>query len=130
MTSPVASIDGLDNLNRTLDGFVRDLDDLDTAAQSAGNTVLNLARGKAPRRTGRLASSGFVDVDGSNASIGFSAPHAAPIEFGVGPRAGLRGPHNITPRRFLSSAFTDAEPAVLDDYEAAVTAALGKVKGA
>lgn len=130
MTGTAATVEGLDTLTRTLDAFARDLGNLDDAAAAAGAKVLARARATAPKRSGRLAGSGFAQVDGSDAAIGFRAAHAAPLEWGVGPRVGLRGPHNIPARHYLAHALTSSQDDVEGVYAVAVNDRLDNVRGA
>ena len=110
---------------RSLDKLPGDLADTTTAARQAGEHVAGLARAAAPRRTGGLARSIRAAGPGE---VTATARHAGPIERGVGPRPGQRGPHNITPARYMADAADQAGPAVLDTFTAAADKKLRKVK--
>jgi hypothetical protein len=130
MAEQVVEVKGAERLASTLGEFARSLDDLSDVNRRAGEIVATAATLRAPRRTGRLAGSRRVDSAPTTVSVSFGAVYAAPVHWGVGPRVGLRGPHNLTPTLFLTDAFADTEGAVLDIYEKAIDTQLGKVKGA
>lgn len=130
MPGEVIEVKGADRLAATLGDFARSLEDMADANRRAGEAIGSSAVGRAPRRTGRLAGSLRVDAAPTDVSVGFGAVHAAPIHWGVGPRVGLRGPHNIRGTLFLTEALAASEPAVLDIYAEAVDNRLGKVRGA
>jgi hypothetical protein len=71
-----------------------------------------------------------TDVSPTDVDVSFGAVHAAPIHWGVGPRVGLRGPHNIAATLFLTTAFAGQEDAIADIYLSAIDKRLGKVQGA
>jgi hypothetical protein len=77
---------------------------LESLLQEIGEEVIVVATPLAPVRTGELRDSGFVEVETSGGTskvdFGFSANHAAPVEFGAG---GFRGP--VEPRPFLRPAY-------------------------
>ena len=123
-------VEGADRLARTLDAFADGLTDLDDVNGAIAARVLADARRRAPVRSGRLASSGFSTSTGTAAVVGFSARHAGPIQFGVGPRVGLRGPHNIRPNPFATDALAADERVAVDMLAAELDDRLGDVKGA
>lgn len=85
---------------------------------------------RAPKRTGRLAASfGSRSVQGENVMT-FGVVYAAAVHWGVGTRAGLRGPHNIRPTRFLWGAAQDLERQWLEAYEDRLQELVDDVKGA
>jgi hypothetical protein len=126
----MVTVEGADTLARTLKAFESSLDDLSDANRRAGEAVGSAAVSRAPRRTGRLAGSVRVDVAPNDVSVSFGATHAAPIHWGVGPRVGLRGPHNIAPSLFLSDALAAQEDAIGGIYEDVLDNRLAKVRGA
>ena len=128
----VASVEvkGADRLAATLRDFSRSLDDLSDANRRAGELVASAAVQAVPRRTGRLASSRRVEAAPTTVDVSFGVVYAAPIHWGVGPRVGLRGPHNIAPTLFLSNALATQEDAVADVYLDAIDQRMGKVRGA
>lgn len=113
---------GADTFARTLREFGDRLQHLDAAARSAGGEVARLAGGRARRKTGALAASFRVTVTDAGAEISSPLRYAPVQEYGW-------ARHHITPSRALTSALADAAPAVETVYTAAVTAALGKVRG-
>ena len=130
MTGAEVKVDGLTTLQATLDRFGASLSNMPEATAANATTVLNDARRRAPVKSGALVSSGFALSDGKSSTAGFSAAHAGPIQFGVGPRVGLRGPHNIRPRDYLFAAVPATEDAVTDRLTEAVESRLRRVKGA
>jgi hypothetical protein len=123
-------VKGADRLASTLREFARSLDDLSDANRRAGEAIGSAARGRVPKRTGRLAGSMRIDAAPKDVSVAFGAVHAAPIHWGVGPRVGLRGPHNIAPTLFLTGALAASEDEVADIYVEAIDRRMGKVRGA
>jgi HK97 gp10 family phage protein len=65
-----------------------------------------IAQSNAPVRTGELRDSKYVEIEHRGdrvvADVGFSANHAAPVEYGAG---GFRGP--VEPRPYLRPAFDE-----------------------
>ena len=100
----VVQVVGADRLAATLREFSRSLDDLSDANRRAGEAVASAAVSRVPRRTGRLAGSQRVDAAPADVSVAFGAVYASPIHWGVGPRVGLRGPHNLPATLFLTDA--------------------------
>ena len=119
---------GLERLTRSLETFGDSLPDI--APRDAARIIGTAAKSRAPKRTGRLASSFSSDADKGRVTVAFSAPHAGPLNFGVGPRRGMRGPHNITATRFLSDAIPQTQDAWLETYREQIEDELSKVKGA
>ena len=119
---------GLARLTASLGRLEGDLADI--APEDAARIIGTAASARAPKRSGALAASRFTSTTKGVVTIGFGAAHAGPHNFGTGPRAGLRGPHNIRATRFLTGAATDKESAWIDSYMDEVETAIGKVKGA
>jgi len=86
------------------------LDDLKRANQDAGQVVLAAGRGRAPRRSGRLAASGQAVPKEKAATVTFSVPYANPIHWGWRAR-------NIRPQPFAWSAAEATQPLWLRRYE-------------
>jgi len=126
----IVEVKGADRLAATLREFARSLEDMADANRRAGEAIGSSAVSRVPRRTGRLAGSLRVDAAPTDVRVGFGAVHAAPIHWGVGPRVGLRGPHNIRGTLFLTEALAASETVVLNVYEEAIDTRLGKVRGA
>lgn len=69
--------------------------------------------------TGQLRASlrpGATATQAIGRAGGAKVPYAAAIHWGVGPRVGLRGPHNIPRRPFLWDAAKQVEPHVVGRY--------------
>ena len=75
----------------------------------------------APRRSGRLAGSHRPVATSTSAAVEVTASYAGPIRYGVGPRAGLRGPHNITANDWLGEAVDQTGPGIESLYAAEVS---------
>jgi hypothetical protein len=76
---------GLGALIRSLKQAERDMEDLKDANAEAARIVLDEARRRAPRRSGRLAASGRTNRAAKKASVMFgraSVPYAGVIEYG------------------------------------------------
>lgn len=126
-----AEVEGLARLTATLGAFAATLPTV--APPAAARIIGQQARMNAPKRTGRLASSWAADNSPGELGLKFgngNVPYANPIHWGVGPRAGLRGPHNIRPSRFLTRAIESTQGQWVDQYENNIEQELGKVKGA
>jgi hypothetical protein len=121
-------IKGLARLQSSLGKLARQLPDI--APESAARIIGQAARLRAPKRTGRLASSWAADSGAGEQTLSFGAPHASPIHWGVGARAGLRGPHNIRPSLYLLRAVESTQALWVDEYRQEINDELGKVRGA
>ena len=121
-------IKGLDRLTASLSVLERDLADI--APDDAAKVIGTAAKARAPKNTGRLAASFSSSAGGGVVKVSFGAPYAGPINFGVGPRPGLRGPHNIAPTRFFTGAVSDKTEAWLRAYVDDIQDQLDQVKGA
>lgn len=126
---PGVRVEGLDNLDRTLNAFADGLSDLTDAHSTIAAKVLADARRRSPVRSGRLSSSGFSQGTAQAAVFGFSAAHAPAIMFGVGPRVGLRGPHNIRANMFANAAADVNADYAAQQITAELDDRLGAVKG-
>jgi hypothetical protein len=124
------TVEGADTLARTLKAAARDLADLTDANRAVAGRLRDAGARTAPRRTGRLAGSvRALAPTADTVTVVAAAPYAKPIHFGVGPRVGLRGPHNIRSRPWLYAVLTDRTGQVVGVYADAVDSALGKVRG-
>jgi hypothetical protein len=112
---------GADRLARTLKSATRQLDDLRQPGEAASGDIARRARSKAPRRSGRLASSIESGAGPVEAYAGAGAPYARPIEYGW-PARGIRAQPYIEPAADESSW--------ADEYERRVGELLDNVKGA
>lgn len=118
-------VEGARRLRSTLRKAGRDLGELKSAHAAAAGIVTTAARGRAPRRTGRLAG----DVRGSGTTTSAiirvgraSVPYANPVHWGW-PRRGIEA------QPFASEAAQATEPTWVQAYEAAVNRVLSSVKG-
>ena len=96
------------------------------AEADIGRRGADLARGRAPRRTGRLAST--IAADAAEVSVGTA--YAPALEYGVGPRPGRRGGHNIRARRFMRGAFEAVRPYAIGQVEKTTHRIVGTIRGA
>ena len=119
---------GLERLTASLGALEGDLAEI--APADAATVIGSAAQQRAPKRSGALAGSLFSSTASGVVTVGFGAPHAGPLNFGTGPRAGLRGPHNIAATRFLTGAASDKESAWIETYMDEIETAIAKVKGA
>lgn len=121
-------VQGADTMARTMKRARRQLGDLDQPAQELADDIRSDAARHAPRLTGALAASGRARK-GVVTFGGGRVDYAAAQNFGVGPRVGLRGGHNIKPTRFFSRAVERARRDADDTYAPEVQATLNKVRG-
>ena len=115
-------MDGQDRLARTLKVAGDDLEEMTTAHGAAAGIMASAVSARAPRRTGRLASSVSATTD-KGAVVNVTAPYAGPIHWGWQTRG-------IPENRWATEAARATEPDWIGEYDKAVKAALGKVKGA
>jgi len=123
VTGTVVEVVGAAQYARTLRAFGDELQSLTTAHHAAGAAVQTLARGRARRRSGRLAASFTVAVADTAVTIGSPVVYAGVQEYGWARRG-------ITPSRALTSALEDSAGRVEQVYTADVETALSKVRGA
>lgn len=85
-----------------------------TIVSDTAKTIVPVRKGLLQRaiRPGGTLKAGVVRA-GNNKSV----PYAGPVHFGVGPRAGQRGPHNIKPQPFLYEALDKRRDDVIERYE-------------
>jgi phage gpG-like protein len=114
---------GADRLQATLRRAARDVGHMDRAAASVGSQVTRDARGRAPKRTGRLARSITPRVVAPDVEIGSTLVYAGVIHNGW-PR------HNISAQPFLADTLAADQPRIVATYAADVDRALDNVKGA
>jgi hypothetical protein len=121
---------GADRVASTLGRLAEQLADLDTEARAGAELVTAAAAARAPRRSGAMAASLRTDVADSAASISAAVPYAIPLDKGVGPRPGRRGPHNIRATRWLTGAAQDQTDRVVRVFDTSVTRWCAAVRGA
>lgn len=73
----------VDRLAGRLAGVADDLADTDQLLSRAGAEVARIAGPRTPRRSGRLASSLAVSVDGDAAGVRWGVGHAVYVNFGT-----------------------------------------------
>lgn len=115
-------VEGADNLQRTLRRAGDELADLEDANRQAGDVIASAARARAPRRSGRLASSLQSSVTKGRGSVTSAEPYAGPIHWGWPAR-------NIRSQPFLMEAAAATEGQWFGAYEKDAQAALDKVRG-
>lgn len=126
----VLEVRGFAQLRRTLRQAGADLEDMRSTNNSIAQFVGATAAQRAPRRSGMLAASWAPSNSKTAANVRFGVVYASPVHWGVGPRSGLRGPHNIAPNRFATEAAADTEPTWVDMYRDRVQELLDRVRGA
>jgi hypothetical protein len=99
------------------------MDELDRAEAAAGRLIEQRARGLAPKRTGRLASSVRAQPGRGEVAVASSLVYAGVIEHGW-------AAHGITAHPFLVPTAHASEPVWRAYYVADVNAVLAQVKGA
>lgn len=125
MTEPTVKVEGLGQLVRTLTAAGKGVEDLKEANQAASRIVLEEARRRVPRRTGRLEATGRVNKAAKKANVLFGnkrVPYAAVIEYGWPAR-------NIGPHPYVSPAAEATRDQWLPEYEKNVQTLLDDVKG-
>jgi hypothetical protein len=116
------TLEGGDNLTRTLEGAARDLGDLSPAHRRAADLVAQAARARAPRRSGRLASTIQGRGDREGAAVVVGAVYAGVQEYGWAAR-------RIPAQPYLNPAAEATTTAWTGEYQAEVQDILGTVKG-
>lgn len=107
-------------------------DMLRDAHKKLADRVVNLAEPRVPVRTGALAASmrGLGSVSAATGKAGGAkVPYAAAVHFGVGPRPGKLGPHNIKARPFLFDGLARLEPDAADEYAHQLERLISRLKG-
>ena len=126
-------VEGARELRATMRRAGIDLSDLTDANAAVAMLIATAATSGAPRRTGRLAGSNRPNRAKTKAVVragGAGVPYANAIHWGVGPRAGLRGPHNIRRRPWIWDAANAKQDQVIDLYWTKVQQAIWKIRGA
>lgn len=112
--SATIRVDGLDELVRGLKRFSPELAaELKSANRSIAESVVPVAKGKAPVRSGRLAASvraGATAKTGVVRAGSARVPYVGVIHFGS-PKRG------IAPRPFLYDALDDRRAEIIAEYE-------------
>lgn len=136
MANPPATIqiEGLREVRKQLRVFEDKVgsDMLRAAHKSLAVRVVALATPRVPVKTGALAASvrGVGSVTAATGKAGGTkVPYAAAIHFGVGPRPGLAGPHNIKARPFLFDALKRLGPSAVEEYAQQLRRLISRLKG-
>ena len=116
----VVSVQGLAELQAGLTRADVALADWQATNSQAARQLAAAGARYSPRRSGRLAGSHHPLATPTTAELEVTAPYAGPIRYGVGPRVGLRGPHNITANDWLGRAVDETRPAIESLYAARV----------
>lgn len=115
-------VEGGARLSATLARASAAVGHLERPNAAAGGVVVNAARGNAPHRTGRLASSLTARPSGTGTTVGSTLPYAAPIHWGW-------PAHGIEPNPFAANAAQTTETRWVAEYARHVDSALAGVKG-
>jgi hypothetical protein len=124
---PAAAIqvDGLRRLRRDLRKAGESTEDLKEANAAVAALVAAASSARAPRRSGKLASSGRGNRAVGRATVvfgGAAVPYAGPIHWGW-------PAHGIEPQTFIPDAAQATEPVWLELYLAGVDKALEPLQG-
>lgn len=126
-------VDGAASIARGFGRTIADLDRLPDNSADVARRVRDEAARAAPNRTGLLARSGRVTRSGSAsfATFGSSSVRYAPAQnWGIGPRTGLRGPHNIRATHFFSDAVSRNAKGYSEDIADGIQESLDEIRGA
>lgn len=118
-------VDGLRRLRSDLRKMEAGTQDLKAANAAVAALVATASAGRAPHRTGRLASSGRGNNAVGRATVTFggaSVPYAGPIHWGWPARG-------IAPHTFISDAAQATEPVWLELYVTGINHALEPLQG-
>lgn len=121
-------VEGLEALKSSLHRLAKAVPDV--APPSAGQIIGREAVMRVPKRSGRLAASFASEPTPGAQLLSFGTDYAGPVHFGVGPRPGLRGPHNIRRSNYLFGAVESTQPQWLDEYSDQLQTLVDQVKGA
>ena len=116
-------VEGVRELRAALRRAGQSLDDFKDTNERVARIVVTEVQRRAPRRTGRLARSARPSKSATRATVsagGARVPYANAVHWGVGPRPGRRGPHNIRRNPFVWDSIEETEPRWLKEYQAAV----------
>lgn len=127
MAAPMFTVDGADQLRRSMRKAGVDMTRLKDAHRDVADTVSKRARGTAPQGpTGRLAASTRPGATQKAAIIRAgkkSVPYAGPIHWGW-PRRGIRA------QPWLQEAAQESEPEWVDTYTTEIERLIAEVEGA
>lgn len=121
-SAPVMRVEGLPQVRRALRNIQGNVDDLKDANAAVAALVAHAAAPRAPRRTGRLASSVRGNRSAGRATVsagGATLPYAGPIHWGWPSR-------HIDGQPFIVDTALATEPVWLPMYERNVQDAVDK----
>lgn len=116
-------IRGLERFRSTMRRAVDELGDMKAGSTAAGVVISREGSSRAPRRTGRLASSIVAEQSQGRARISSALAYAGVIHYG-------NPHHGIEPRHFLTGAAAATESQWLEGYEHDAQSILDRVRGA
>jgi hypothetical protein len=125
-------VKGAARLRATLLGLGVDVQDFKAIHDRVASYVGAEGAARAPRRSGLLAASWRPGSQKANATVRFGGagvPYANAVHWGTGPRPGRRGPHNIRPTLFATSAAAETEPTWAEWYFTELEAMVSRVRG-
>ena len=114
-------VEGVEQLNRTLNALADDLEDLEPANRKAAELLLQ--RADAPRDSGALDASGSVEVDSAEGAVVYDAEYAGVIHNGWEER-------NISPQPWLEDAASQSIDTLTEVYVDHVGDLVHRVRGA
>jgi phage gpG-like protein len=123
MTADRLEIIGADRLAASLHSAAKDLTNMGDANAKAGGIVVQDARSRAPRRSGRLAGSIQATPAPDGVDIEATVVYAGVIEYGYPSR-------NIRAQPYLTPAVEATQSHFLTVYQDATQRVLDNVKGA
>lgn len=129
MAGQSVRVRGADRLAATLGGFAAAVARNGPAMTAGGRDVATVARGRAPRRTGRMAASVAVESTDDGATVSAGVAYAGPLNYGVGPRPGVRGPHNIAATSWFTGGLDRMSEPIVSRVQRDTVAKLNRVRG-
>jgi hypothetical protein len=126
MTTPGVQVIGADRLAATMAAAARSMTDMRAVSQGIAVRMANTSRGRAPRRTGRLAGSTRPAWDRATATVtagGPGIPYARVIH------NGWPG-HNIEPQPWLAETLQSSQPAAVAAIDDRITRIVSTIHGA
>ncbi len=123
MAGPRAEIVGVARFDQTLDAAAEAIDNMERAIEATNTLIAADARRRAPRLSGRLASSITTGAEKNQALIGSDLVYAPVIHWGWPARG-------ISPSLFLVEAAEQTRSQWIGYFEEDMETAISKVKGA
>jgi phage gpG-like protein len=126
MTTGGVEVIGADRLAATMAAAARSMTDMSAVNQRIAVRMANASRGRAPRRTGRLAGSTRPIADRTTATVtagGPGIPYAGVIHWGW-------PGHNIAPQPWLAETLQASQPAAVAAIDTRITHIVSTIHGA